>query len=71
MFKTKNSKQGGFTLLELLVVIGIIGRLASILVINLTGTRKRASELGTSYMPRTRGSVPNWDIPNSAITMPE
>lgn len=40
----KNKKQSGFTLLELLVVIGIIGLLASIIVINLTGARKRARD---------------------------
>ena len=40
----KNKKQKGFTLIELLVVIGIIGLLASIIVVNLTGARKRARD---------------------------
>jgi len=40
----KNKKQKGFTLLELLVVIGIIGLLASIIVVNLTGARRRARD---------------------------
>lgn len=39
------NKQRGFTLLELLVVIGIIGLLASVITVNLTGARKRARDI--------------------------
>ncbi len=38
------SKAGGFTLVELLVVISIIGILAALLVANLVGTRGRATD---------------------------
>lgn len=44
MLKLGKHSQKGFTLLELLVVIGIIGLLASIMVVNLTGARKRARD---------------------------
>lgn len=44
MFKKSKKPEDGFTLLELLVVIGIIGLLASVIVINLTGARKRARD---------------------------
>jgi len=38
------SSQAGFSLIELLVVVFIIGILASLLVTNLAGTRKRAED---------------------------
>ncbi|MDO8743193.1 MAG: prepilin-type N-terminal cleavage/methylation domain-containing protein [Candidatus Azambacteria bacterium] len=41
----RNKKEKGFTLLELLVVIGIIGLLSSIIVVNLTGARKKARDV--------------------------
>ena len=40
----KNSTQKGFTLVELLVVIGIIGVLASIIMVNLSSAKYRAND---------------------------
>jgi prepilin-type N-terminal cleavage/methylation domain-containing protein len=40
----KNERQSGFSLIELLVVIFIIGVLASLLTTNLVGTRDRAQD---------------------------
>lgn len=44
MTKHGFSKQNGFSLIEILVVIGIIGILASLLVPNLIGVRQRARD---------------------------
>ena len=45
--KTTNTKnQNGFTLIELLVVIAIIGTLSSVILANLTETRKKARDTG-------------------------
>ena len=42
--KTINKKKFGFTLVELLVVISIIGVLSAILMVNFVGTRERSRD---------------------------
>lgn len=44
MIKHELSKQNGFSLIEILVVIGIIGILSSLLIPNLIGVRQRARD---------------------------
>ena len=43
---TLSKNQSGFTLIELLVVIAIIGTLSSVILANLTETRKKARDTG-------------------------
>lgn len=43
MVLNKNKKEKGFTLIELLVVIAIIGVISSIVLVNLSGTREKAT----------------------------
>jgi len=43
MVLEKNQKEKGFTLIELLVVIAIIGVISSIVLVNLSGTREKAT----------------------------
>lgn len=65
------SRQGGFTLLELLITILVIGLLAAILVPNLLGAQKRANDTQATVCASALGraaAIYRVDHPNSAAT---
>ncbi len=67
----KNKFQKGFTLIELLVVIAIIGILASVLLVNLSGTRNKAKDSAIKLeMNQIRTAMESWSssqTPNTYV----
>jgi len=62
----KNNFKKGFTLIELLVVIAIIGILASVLLVNLAGTRNRAKDSAIKLeMGQIRTAVESFFLTNN------
>ena len=63
-------KKNGFTLLEILVVIGIIGLLAVFLVPNLLGAQDRAKEAAVkSVMQSVQLAVESYNLENGVYPM--
>ncbi|MDO8486359.1 MAG: type II secretion system protein, partial [Candidatus Staskawiczbacteria bacterium] len=64
--KTKIKRLKGFTLIELLVVIAIIGILASVLLVNLSGTRNKAKDSAIKLeMNQIRTAVESFALSNA------
>jgi len=63
-------RRNGFTLVEILVVIGIIGLLSVFLVPNLLGARDRAKEAGVKgVMHTTQLAVESYQMENDVYPM--
>jgi general secretion pathway protein G len=70
MQKAKLKRQNGFTLVEILVVIGIIGLLAVFLVPNLLGARDRAKETAVKGVMHTvQLAIEAYDMENEVYPM--
>ncbi len=67
----KNKFKKGFTLIELLVVIAIIGILASVLLVNLSGTRNKAKDSAIKLeMNQIRTALESFSLSNVSTTAP-
>lgn len=57
MFKVNRSNRSAFTLIELLIVIGIIGLLASLIIVSINSAQRRAQDAQRKNFARTIDSA--------------